>query len=78
MWDEYPKKSPVVKAMEWVAKKNPATGDWISESKAVDGVPYLVEVRPNEFSAWTMIDNKWPVGGEPAPHGPGRIAEIKP
>lgn len=78
MFDDSPRKSPLVRAAEWISKKAPATGEWTSDSKAIDGQPYLVEVRPGECDVWTLIDGRWTVGGEPAPHSPHRIAEIKP
>jgi hypothetical protein len=77
MKDYEGRKPMAVRVAEWVSPKAPATGEWISESKAIDGVPYLVEVEVGAFDVWTCVDGKWTVGGEPAPHSPRQIAEIK-
>lgn len=78
MWDDSPRESPIVRAAEWISKKAPAAGEWTSDAKVIDGVPYLVEATSGLFDVWTLIDGRWTVGGEPAPHSPHRIAEIKP
>lgn len=66
----------ISRAVEWVAKRKPATEDWISEGKAEDGEPYLVEVVLNQFDVWACRDGHWTVNGELAPHAPRRIARI--